>query len=66
MSNKEILIISEAFSLACKFIRSNPPEDIDLYPKDMIVKCLVGAKEDPNGDRYMSYFLEKALEKIGE
>lgn len=62
MSEKEKLeIVMKALRMACKFMRENPPGDIDAYPIDMIQNVLVGGTDDPEGKKYMRYFLYQAM-----
>lgn len=59
-------IIKDAFRLACRYLREHPPMDVcdDI---EITVKCVIGGSvNDPEGARWMTYFIEKAIEKEKE
>ena len=64
MTDKEAsIIMRDAFKLACKFIRDNPPGDLERYPDlDYIYAC-ADASKDPEGKRWMNLFIKKAAEE---
>ena len=56
-------IIENAFRLACRYLREHPPMDAcdDL---EITTKCIIGGNlDDPRGLRWMTYFIEKAIEE---
>lgn len=61
----KLKIVSRALRIACKWIRENPPGDLDLYNIDQI-RALTNAEKDPNGENFIQYFLMKAVEEIKE
>lgn len=59
-------IIKTALMLACKYLREHPPMDVCDYP-EIMSKCVIGGNlDDPDGIRWMRYFIEKAMEKAVE
>lgn len=64
MTDQEMsIIMRDALKLACKFIRDNPPGDLERYPDpDYILACACASK-DPEGKRWMNLFIRKATEK---
>ena len=62
MDNNEVIKI--AFKLACRFLRDHPPIDA-CDDVEITAKCIIGGSlDDPEGLRWMTYFLEKAIEEI--
>ena len=57
-------VIFRAFQKACKHLRDHPPYDAG-YDGDLeILSCVVDAKSDPEGERWMFYFINKALNEM--
>lgn len=61
--SERVVLLKRALQMAGKFLRQNPAGDLSLYPQDMIYKALMGGQDDPEGERYVSYFLTKAIEE---
>lgn len=62
MTDKDLCKIAyDALHRACKWIRENPPGDFGGYTKGQI-QCLVGGCDDPEGERFVNYFIDEALE----
>ena len=61
----KLIIVSRALRIACKWIRKNPPGDLDLYDIEQI-RALTNAEKDPDGENFLQYFLMKAMEEIKE
>ena len=56
-------MIKRAFRKACKYLRDYPPADAG-YDGDMeIISLLVDAKSDPEGVRWMLYFLNEVMKE---
>lgn len=55
-------VLQRAFALACKCLRDHPP--IDTCDHAELVKCVVGAKNDPEGKIWMAKFLLEAEAKM--
>lgn len=49
-----------ALCKACKFMRISPPGNLDEYTPDLI-SCLVGGMDDPEGMKFVHYFLNQAM-----
>lgn len=61
MDNNEV--IKTAFRLACQYLRDHPPLD-GCDDLEITTKCIIGGNlDDPRGLRWMSYFIEKAIEE---
>lgn len=60
---KKHKVVSEAFRMVCKYLRENPPVKLE-YDDMNLVMCMVDAASDPEGERYMSYFLHKAQDEL--
>lgn len=58
-----ISIAMEALRMACKTMRENPPGDLDQYSPELL-QCLVGGKNDPDGKKFVDYFLKEAMQKV--
>lgn len=56
---KKHKIVSKAFRMVCKYLRDNPPTEAPFDNMDLMM-CLVDGASDPEGERYMIYFLHKA------
>lgn len=55
-------ILFRALQLSCKYLRDHPSAGMDLE----LIKYLVDSKSDPEGERWMAYFLNKALQEAKE
>ena len=60
--NKRNEIITKAFQIACKFLRDHPPYDTCEDIK--IIQCVVDGGEDPEGVKWMGYFIDLALREL--
>lgn len=56
---KKHKIVSKAFRMICKYLRDNPPTEAP-YDDMSLLMCMVDTESDPEGERYMNYFLHKA------
>lgn len=65
--NTLMKITYDALRMACKFMRDNPPGDLDMYREyPGLMACLAGGgKRDPEGKEYVNYFLNQAMKKMG-
>lgn len=55
-------ILQNALREACKYMREYPPAEMPNGEyTDIIYKALCGGNEDPEGKKYINYFLERAL-----
>lgn len=61
--SERVVLLKRALQMAGKFLRENPAGDLNLYPPRMIQEALLGGQNDPEGDRYVSYFLRCAIEE---
>lgn len=52
-----------ALKTVCKLLRQNPMADLSRYPKQLIF-ALVGSDNDPDGEKYLQYFLNVAKEEL--
>lgn len=64
--NKTVKILITALKKACKFIRENPPADIEAYNSENLFKALIAGADEPDGEEYIYYFLDQALIDMGE
>lgn len=63
MNDNQYILVVKAFRKACKYLRDHPPIDA-CDDAEVIVKCVLnGVNDDPEGARWMRYFLEKATEE---
>ena len=58
-------VIFRAFKKACKYFRDHPPFDAGYDGDCEIISCVVDGKSDPEGERWMLYFIDKALDEMG-
>lgn len=58
-------VIFRAFRKACKYFRDHPPFDAGYDGNPEIISCVVDGKSDPEGERWMLYFINKALDEMG-
>ena len=61
MDNNEM--IKKAFRKACKYLRDHPPADAGWDDNMEIIPLVVDAKSDPEGVRWMRYFLNEAMKE---
>lgn len=64
--SERVIILQTALRKACKLLRDNPPGDLGAYPDGLIEQALIGGADDPEGMRYVNYFLKQALKEIGK
>ena len=57
-------VIFRAFQKACKYFRDHPPFDAGYDGDPEIISCVVDGRSDPNGERWMLYFINKALDEM--
>ena len=57
-------VIAQAFREACKFLREHPPNDTCEHME--LIHLVYDAKSDPDGVRWMLYFIQKAMDKMEE
>lgn len=57
-------VIFRAFRKACKYFRDHPPFDAGYDGDTEIISCVVDGKSDPEGERWMLYFINKALDEM--
>ncbi len=63
MEETELLLC--AFKKACIFLREHPPADICWHDDaNELVSCIVNGKSDPEGERWMLYFVNKVLDDM--
>ena len=62
----KVEIMRKAFLKACKYLREHPPVDAGWDGDMNIIQLLVDAKSDPEGMRWMRYFLNEVLKEEGE
>lgn len=60
LTDKEkIAVLQEALRIAAKYARENLPAEM---PKDInYVQCIVDGQSDPTGERFLNYWIMKAL-----
>lgn len=54
-------IVVKAFKKACQFLREHPPEDTCEHIE--LVHLVLDGKSDPEGTRWMRYFLTQVLDE---
>lgn len=62
--NKRDEISIRAFQIACKFLRDHPPYDTCESDDIRIIQCVLNGDEDPNGFKWMAYFINLALREL--
>ena len=62
----KVEIMRKAFLKACKYLREHPPADAGWDGDMNIIALLVDAKSDPDGKRWMRYFLNEVMKEEGE
>ena len=63
-SERQYEVTRRAFMEACKFLREHPPNDTCEHME--LVHLVIDAKSDPDGIRWMRYFIQKALDGMKE
>lgn len=58
-------VIFRAFQKACKYLREHPPADAGWNGDMEVISLLLDAKNDLEGERWMLYFINKALDEMG-
>lgn len=56
-------LIKAAFRKACKYLRDHPPADAGWDDNMEIISLVVDAKSDPEGVRWMRYFLNEVMKE---
>lgn len=59
-------VIKKAFRKACKYLREHPPCDAGWDGNMEIISLLVDAGSDPEGTRWMRYFINEVLKEEEE
>lgn len=59
--DKKQEIIRKAFAKACKFLREHPP--YDTCESVELAYLVVNGSSDPDGVRWMKYFINEVLEE---
>lgn len=54
-------IVFRALELACKCLREHPPADTCDHVE--LIQMVVGGKDDPEGKRWMAWFLHQAIQE---
>jgi hypothetical protein len=57
-------LIKAAFCKACKYLREHPPADAGWDGDMTILSLLIDAKSDPDGVRWMKYFINEAMKEM--
>ena len=60
---RKLEILRLAYSKICKWVRENPPGNIDNYNTRQM-SALVGAEQDPEGRKWMDCFIMEALDEL--
>lgn len=63
MDKNEVIFC--AFKKACKYMREHPPCDAGWEGDMEIICCVADGKSDPEGERWMLYFINKVLDDMG-
>ena len=56
-------LVRKAFLKACKYLREHPPANAGWNGDMEIIQLVVDAKSDPEGRRWMRYFLNEVLKE---
>ena len=59
----KVEVMRKAFLKACKYLREHPPADAGWNGDMEIIQLVVDAKSDPEGKRWMRYFLKEVMEE---
>ena len=57
-------VVRLAFHKACKYLRDHPPCDAGWDGDMSIIRLLVDAEGDPNGERWANYFVKQVLDEM--
>lgn len=57
-------VIFKAFEKACKYLRDHPPVDASWEGDTEVLGLIVDVKSDPEGECWMLYFINKALDEM--
>ena len=60
------MLMFRALEIAGKMLRKNPMGDLDLYPIELYRILACGSNRDPEGEEYVSYFLNAAAKELKE
>ena len=64
MEHDKSEVIKLAFRKACQFLREHPPHDTCEHIE--LIHLVYDGKSDPEGTRYMTYFIQQALNELEE
>lgn len=56
-------VIKRALLRACKYLREHPPADAGWDGDMEIISLLIDAKSDPEGTRWVNYFVKKVIDE---
>lgn len=58
-------VMYHALEIVGKMLRQNPMGDLDLYPMKILTEVMPGGIErDPDGEEYISYFLNESAKDL--
>lgn len=57
-------IMFRALKIIGKMLRRNPMGDLDMYPAGLIKVLAGGEGRDPDGEEYVTYFINKATREL--
>ena len=57
-------LMYHALEIAGKMLRENPMGDISIYPMGLMSVLMGGESRDPNGEEYISYFLNESTKDL--
>lgn len=60
---EKVELMRRAFLKACKYLREHPPADAGWNGDMEIIQLIVDAKSDPDGKRWMRYFLSEVMKE---
>lgn len=61
---KKYNILRETLYEFGRFLRANPPADLDWFFDNKVPVELLLGRDDPDGMKYINYFMEKAMKRI--
>ena len=65
---EKLNVLRIAYAKACKWIRDNPPGDLDQYfakpNSNEYIDALAAGTKDPNGRAWQSVFITEALKEL--
>lgn len=56
-------VVLSALKDACKYMRKYPPVEFPYGEYSGVINVLVGGAEDPEGEKYLDFFLRKAIKE---